>query len=305
MKVLVIAEKESHIEGFVKAFEEKGFEARFLSFSQINLISKHKNTLIKAKGENIPRYDAVFMQARLNLAPFIEPLMDELIHQNIYANCRPGSYYTCSNEPYEFVALALGHVDTIKTFSVGTPAGIESIAKKVTFPVMIKSFVGTEAQQALVVNSEKELVLFSKSIKKDMDGFIVREFINDDVVTCAVIGDKVFAVKRKLVDRAASKISEGKQYSLSDNESETATKAALVCGYDIAQVDIVDGKVIHVQPRISWNAFNKVTSEQLESHVAQFYADKVSHFGAKKTFSDDLKDLGKMFSKTAFGGLFK
>jgi glutathione synthase/RimK-type ligase-like ATP-grasp enzyme len=305
MKVLIVAENESHVEGFVNAFEEKGFEARFLSFSQINLISKHKNTLIKAKGENIPRYDAVFMQARLNLAPFIEPLMDELIHQNIYVNCRPGSYYTCSNEPYEFVALALGHVDTIKTFSVGNPAGLESVAKKVTFPVMVKSFIGTEAQQALVVNSENELSILSKSIKKEMDGFIVREFINDDVLTCAVVGDKVFAVKRKLVGCAASKISEGKQYSISDNEKDTAKKAALVCGFDIAQVDMVDGKVIHVQPKISWKAFNKVTSEQIESHVAQLYVDKVSHFGEKKTFADDLKDFGKMFSKTVFGGIFK
>jgi glutathione synthase/RimK-type ligase-like ATP-grasp enzyme len=305
MKVLVIAEKESSMEGFLEAFRQKGFEARFLALSQINLVSKHKNTVMKAKGENIPRYDAVFLQARLNLAPFIEPLMDELITKNIYVNCRPSSYYTCSNEPYEFVALALGHVPCIKTSSVGNVSSLNQLAEKTKFPALVKSFKGNEAQQALVVNDAKELSLFARSIKRDMDAFIVREFIHSKVITCAVIGDKVFAVKRNLKDTVAEKIADGKRYSLTDSERAAAVKAALVCGYDIAQVDLVEGKVFDVTPTVSWKAFDKVISDDLENHVAQLYADKVIHFGAKKTIADDILDIGAILSKTIFGRFLK
>ena len=305
MKVLLIAEKESTMEPFLEAFKNKNFEVKFIQLSSINLVSKHKNTLIKVKGENVPKYDAVLLQARLNLAPFIEPLMDELITQNIYVNCRPGSYYACSNEPYKFVTLALGHVPTIKTSSVGNVSSLEQLADKVKYPVLIKSFKGNAAQQALVVNDQKELVLFAKSIKGDLDAFIVREFINSDVVTCAVIGEKVFAIKRKLTETIAEKLSTGKRYSLSDSEHEAALKAAVVCGYDIAQIDMVDGKVFDVSPTVSWKAFDKVISDSLENHVAQFYADRVIHFGAKKNIADEFRDFGKVISKTVFGRLLK
>jgi glutathione synthase/RimK-type ligase-like ATP-grasp enzyme len=305
MKVLVIAEKESSVEQFIDAFIQKGFETKFLALSHINLVSKHKKTIIKAKGENIPRYDAVFIQARLNLAQFIEPLMDELITQNIYVNCRHESYYICSNEAYEFVTLAQGHVPSLKTISVGNVSALEQVGEKIGFPVLVKSFKGTEAQQVLTVNDSKELSLFSKSIKGEMDAFIVREFIPADVITCAVIGEKVFAVKRKFDEGFVGKVIDGKRYSITDTEKEAAIKAALVCGFDVAQVDLVDGKVFDVKPTISWKAFDKVISDSLEQHVAQLYFDKVSYFGAKKTFSDDLKEIGNIVSKTIFGGFFK
>lgn len=305
MKVLVMAEKESLALVVLEAFRDKGFDAKFLLLSEINLVSKHKNTILKSKGEDIQKYDAVFLQARLNLAPFIEPLMDELITKNVYVNCRPGSYYICSNEPYKFTTLALGNVPSIKTISVGNASSVFQLSEKIKYPILVKSFKGTETQQTIVVNTPKELCFFSKSINGERDAFILREFINEDVITCAVIGEKVFAIKRKILDGDVEKISEGKRYSITDSEKEAALKAVLVCGYDVAQIDMVDGKVFNIKPTVSWKAFDKVTSDSLEQHVAQLYLDKVNHFGAKKTFVDDIKDIGNLVSKTVFGGFLK
>jgi len=305
MKILVIAENEDSVEGFIPKLRNKGFEANFLQLIKINMVSKHKLTLIKAVQENIPRYDAIFLQSRTNLAPFIEPLLDEVVTQNIYINCRPGAYYVVSNEPYLFVTLAMGNVPTLDTITVGSAQGVEQVGSKLVFPVMIKSFKGNVAQQALVVNSKKELGSFVKSIKGAVDAFLIREFVEDDVYSCVVIGEKAFGVIRKHKEQDVDPLEKGKSTTLGDHDKEIATKAARVCGLDIAQVNIVDGKVISVSPIIDWNVFSKVTSVDYEDQVAQFYFDKVKQFGEKRTFVDELKGIKDALSKTVFGRLIK
>ncbi|MBT4870899.1 MAG: ATP-grasp domain-containing protein [Candidatus Diapherotrites archaeon] len=305
MRILVIAEKQKYAQSFVDAMKSKGVKANYLRILKISLVSKHKNTLIKALGEDIPKYDAVFLQARTSLAPFVEPLLEELARKGIYVNCSPGSYFVGMNAPYKFVTLSLAGVKTPRTLTSGSGKNIERISKKVSYPLLAKSFKGRDVQQSIVVENEKDLTSFVKSIKHDLDGFMLREFIDGDMLSCAVIGEKVFAVNRKINDFVVSDLEKGVCFKPSEDESKEAILAAKACGYDIAWVDLVNGHVIKVEPELPWKKFNKLCSETLEEHVANFYIDKINEKGAKKYAVDDLKDLSKAVSKTIFSRLLK
>jgi glutathione synthase/RimK-type ligase-like ATP-grasp enzyme len=305
MRVLVLAEKKKIADPFVSALQDKGVKANYLRLLKVSLVSKHKNTLIKAVEENIPKYDAVFLQARLNLAPFIEPLLEQLKDEGIYVNIQPGSFFIGMNEPYKFVNLAVNGVNTPKTLTSGSGKNIMRLAKKVSYPLIAKSFSGKDVQQSMVVSSDSELNKFVGSIKQDVDGFMLREYIDECVVSCIVIGDKVFAIERKLGNVCVTDLNKGRYYKTSDVEKENAIKAANVSGYDIAKVDLVKGHVISVDPMIPINAFNKICSENLEEQIASFYVDKIKERGAKRHFADDLVDLKDSLSKTVFGRIFK
>ena len=305
MRVLVIAEKRKNVSEFVETFNSKGIRARYLRILKISLVTKFKNTLIKSMGEDIPRYDAVFLQARLSLAPFIEPLLEELASKGVYVNCKPGSYFIGENEPYKFVCLSASNVATPRTLTSGSAKNIERVSKKISYPLLAKSFVGMKTQQALVVENEKQLNSFVNSIKQDMDGFMLREFIEDDIISCVVIGQKVFAVRRKLREHIVDPVEKGVSVCPSESEKQEAIKAATACGYDIARVDLVKGRVIDVTPNVSWKKFNLVCSSNLEEAVANFYFDKIAEVGPKKNFADDLSELKKIVSGTFFGKIFK
>jgi len=131
MRVLIIAEREKYAKPFVEAMKAKGIKASYLRILKISLVSKHNNTLIKALGEDIPKYDAVFLQARISLAPFVEPLLEELKRKGIYVNAEPGSYFVGMNSPYKFVTLSLAGVKTPRTLTSGSGKNIERISKKV------------------------------------------------------------------------------------------------------------------------------------------------------------------------------
>jgi glutathione synthase/RimK-type ligase-like ATP-grasp enzyme len=305
MRVLVIAEKKKHVETFVDALNAKGVKANYLRILKISLVSKHKMTLIKSMGEDIPKYDAVFLQVRLSLAPFVEPLLEELARNNIYVNCNPGSYFIGMNTPYKFVCLSLGGVKTPRTLTAGSGKNIERVSKKVSYPLLAKSFKGKDIQQSLVVENDRELNSFVKSIKSNIDGFMLREFIQGNMLSCVVIGKKVFAVTRKITDYFVSELEKGISAKLNESDSELAIKAANVCGYDIAWVDIVSGNVVKVEPMVPWQKFNRLCSETLEEHVANFFIEKINERGVKKNVIDDLKDISKSFSKTIFSRFLK
>ncbi|MDD4251068.1 MAG: hypothetical protein PHX27_02645 [Candidatus ainarchaeum sp.] len=305
MRVLILAEKDSVAKPFVLAMKEKGIRANYLQLLKINLVSKHKNIQIKAVEENIPNYDAVFLQARTNLAPFIEPLIDILEEQKIYCNAKKGSYYIAANEPYRFVNLSVNGIKTPKTLLTGSIKNIERVSKKISYPLIVKSFIEKNVQQSIIVNNDIELNNFVKSIKTKIDGFLLREFIGDCVISCVVIGEKVFAIDRRQGTKCVLELEKGRSYTPTENEKKLAILAANACGLDIARVDLIKGRVISVEPEINLGVFNKVCSENLEKHVANFFVDKVNSIGVKKNVGDDFVDIANKLSKSIFSRFLK
>ncbi len=305
MRVLVLSEKEDTAEPFVNALKSKGVKASYLRLIKISLVSKHKNTFIKALEENIPKYDAVFLQARPSLAPFIEPLIETLNDQGIYCNVRPGSYFIAVNEPFKFVSLAANKVLTPRTITSGSGKNIERVSKKVAYPLLAKSFLGKDVQQSTIVKSDLELNNFVKSIKSDIDGFMLREFIDECIVSCVVIGKKVFAIDRRSGNSCVSDLEKGHFYKPREEERENAIRAANACGLDIAKVDLVKGRVIDVEPEIPLQIFNRICSDNLEEHIANFYIDKINEIGPKVTAGDELRELGTKLSKTILSRFLK
>lgn len=291
-------------ENFINAFNEKGIYAKYLRLSKVVLVSKKDKTEIKLVGSNIDNYDAVFLHARSSLAQFVEPLIEELINQGFYVNSKVGSYYLVDNEPYTFVSLAMNGVKTPKTLTSGSGKNIERVSKNISYPLFAKSFIGKKAQQAIIVNTEKELNSFVNSIKSDIDGFMLREYIDEPVISCIVVDDEVFSIKRKVVDQVATPLDKGVYYRLSENDKENVIKAVQTIGFDIARVDLVKGRIISIEPKLNLKHFNKICSADIESRIVDFYLSKESEIKRKSIFSE-LKGLKNIFSKTIFSRFFK
>lgn len=305
MDILILAEKKKKVQAVLDALNKKG-HAKYLRLSKIVLVSKNNRTRIKAFGMELDEYDAIYIDARTSLAPFIEPLLEEIEKIGSYTNLKKGSYYTGENEPYLTVTLAQEGISIPKSISTGCPKNVETISNKISYPVMIKTYIGKKTQQVLLVNSPRELKLFSKSIKTEIDGFLIREFIEGDVISCALIGDKIFSVKRKYNDNGEAKeIYDGKMYKLSEKESELVYNTAKTIGYDIARIDLVKGKVIKVEPSISFEEFNIACSDQLEMHLANYLIDKGLEHEANKIIPYDFLGIRKFLSKTIFGPILK
>ena len=305
MDILVLAEKKKNAEVIVEAIKSKGHNAKYLRLSKITLVSKQNETLIKSKGEELLPYDAVFIQARTSLAPFIEPLLDQLEAESCYTTSRKGSYFIGMNEPYQFVTLSIAKIPIPKLITSGNAKNIEHLSKKLTYPLLAKSFIGKNVQQAIVVNNSRTLNSYIKSIKTEIDGFMIRQFSKHDVISCVVVDKKIFAIRRKFNDGLIAEINEGKMYKVTDSEATTAINASKACGYDISRVDLCKGKVVKIDPLVPWNEFDNISSESIEDFVADFLIEKAAQHEHKIKLKYDLFGLRKIFKNTIFGKVLK
>ncbi len=305
MNILIIAEKRTQVKPYIDALNERGQNTKYIRVSKITLISRQNETIIKSLGEEVEAYDAVFIQTRTSLAPFIEPLLEELTAINSYTNAKKGSYFTGWNEPYQFVTLALANIPTPKTITTASVKNIEQLSKKISYPILINTYLGKKNQQTLVINSNRELNTFVKSIKTEIDGFMIREFIEGNVISSIIVGEKTFSVKRGYNGEEVESVKNGKYYTMTDNEKETAIKAAKACGYDIARVDMIKGKVIKVSPTLSIEDFNNVCSVKIEDFVAEFLIEMAKQHENRVLAPYDFLGLKKILGKTILGRFLK
>ncbi len=281
MNILLLAGKRTDvISGLEKAFKEEGFsKVEYLNIARLNLITKRGKTYVKDSGLKIEDYDAVYMRVKLTLAPFVEPLMDELSDKKIYTQIKKGSYYINSNESLQIITLSQEGVKIAKTAIVANPGLLKGMVEEFSYPVIFKSFKGLEKTQAIVLESRKQLASLVKSFKGSVDSAILREFIEAPLHQCAVIGDNVFCIERRMNDDGLEPLAKGRFVKLSMEEKANAINAARVCGCDIATVKMADGNVTEVIPDINFHAFNKKFSEDFYSVVAKTFAKNI---GANK-----------------------
>jgi glutathione synthase/RimK-type ligase-like ATP-grasp enzyme len=277
MNVLVLAGRESKsIKRLRRAFLTKGFaRADYLSISKLNLLSRGGKTRVVNEGIKIRDYDAVFLRAKLMLSPFVEPLLDELKEEGIYTQFRPGAYYLNSNEALQLAALNAKGLPLAKSVVVANPKIIRDSTEKYRYPLIFKSYKGTAKTQSILVETPRSLHSLTKSIKMDLDAAIVREFEEADLIQCAVIGSRVFAVRRRWNGTQIEPLGKGMAYAVSDTEKATAIKAALACGCEVATVKLSRGLVTEVIPDINFPVFSMKTGEDLFETVAAHFHDRI------------------------------
>ncbi len=259
-----------------KSFEKKGFNVKTLNLKKLSLLSDRKKTELKNGDINFDKINAVYLRAPLQINSFVEPLLDIFKEKKIYCQYKPNSYYNSSNEALQFNALNLNGIKIAKVVTFGDSNTIQSHVNKFEYPVLFKSFRKQQKSQTILVESARSLKSIAKSIRFNIDGAVIREFVEGPVEDCAVIGDKVFTIRRKWLGDEPQKLSKGKLVKLSKTEKETAVKAAQVCGFDIATVKLAQGNVSKVRPGISYLTFSKKSGDSMFDEVADFYSKKLN-----------------------------
>ncbi len=278
MDVLILSSKEVRgIKKMKAAFNAKGFsKADYLNISKINLVSRGGRTKIVNGGTKVEDYDAVYLRTNLKMAPFVEPLLDELKEEGIYTQFRPGAYYVNSNEGLQVSVLNAKGLPVAKSVVVSDPKIIKDSTEKLNYPIIFKSFKGQTKIQSILIESPRSLRSIAKSIKMDLDVIILREFEEADLLQCAVIGGKVFAIRRRWNGTEIDKLAKGIPYTVSDQERYVAIKAARACSCEIATVKISRGNVTEVMPDINFAVFNQKTGVNLFEVVADYFSRRAS-----------------------------
>jgi len=277
MNVSLIAEKESEdIKKLLQAFKSKNLSAEFIDVGDVGvLIEKNVSTLFHEE-KSLKESDSVFLSLPVEFTLFAEPFLSELVDLGAYSQLKPHSYYILSNKPFLYSNLNSKGVLTPKTDILADKEAIDFSLKEFSYPLIVKTFLGLKKTNSVLVESERSLKSFIKSISVNVDAITIQEYLEGDVDQSLVIGYDVFTIKRKWVEKELSHSKKSLSTKLSDEDKETTVRAAKVCGVDIGVVKMINGHVIGVRNRINFQVFNDALSLNMHEKVAEYYYEKVN-----------------------------
>jgi len=276
MDIALIAEKKTEdMEKLGKAFEEKGLSSEFIEVGDLGIIVEKNSSSVFYEKKDFSEYSSVFLSLPVEFTLFSEPFLSELVDSGIYCQLKPNSYYILSNKPYLYANLNSKNVLIPKTDIVADKESLDISIKEFSYPMIVKTFLGLKKTNSVLVESERSLKSFIKSISVDVDAITMQEYLEGDVDQSLVIGDSVYTIKRKWVEKELSHSKKPLTTKLSEDDAEKAIKAAKVCGMDIGVVKMIGGRVIGVRNRIDFKLFNDALSQDMYSRIASFYEEKV------------------------------
>ncbi|MBI4210895.1 MAG: hypothetical protein HY544_05340 [Candidatus Diapherotrites archaeon] len=276
MGTLIIAEKTNEdFEKLLSALRARGLEASFLEISQAGLFIEN-NLAGAIKGEGLfDGHDSVFLSVPPKFTMFAEPFLHSLADLGVYCQLKPSSFYIISSKPFLCHALNSKGVPVPRSDILGERETIDSSAKEIGYPMMLRTFSGLAKTSSVFIESERSLVSFVKSIPRETDAITLHEYLAGDVDQSLVAGDEVLTVKRNWVEKELSHSRKGVYTNLSEQDRETAIRAARVCGADICMVKMVVGKVIGIKTEIDFGVFSSALGQDVHGRIADHYREKV------------------------------
>jgi len=276
MTVAIIAEQKTpDIEALLKAFDSKKISSEFVEVGNTGVLVEKNSSSIFYEEKLFSEYDSVFLSLPVEFTVFAEPFLSELVDSGIYCNLKPTSYYLLSNKPFLYASLNSKKVGIPKTDIIADKETIDASMKDFSYPLIVKTFLGLKKTNSVLVESERSLKSFIKSISVNVDAITIQEYLEGDVDQSLVIGDEVYTIKRKWVEKELSHSKKPLTTKLSEADMEMAIKAAKVSGMDVGVVKMIDGKVIGVRNRIDFGMFNSALSQNMYEKVALHYEEIV------------------------------
>ena len=280
MRALILStEKTAAMPRLKKAFVAAGFEsAKVAALSDFSIFSGNGRKTLLSGPVNIDDFAAVFLNAKLKLAPFVEPLLDEISRKRLFSQVVPGAYYLNSNELFQLVVLDKAKVPLPKTVFGAAKADLSHTGRRLSFPAIFEAYSGQKKTQSLVIETKKELdkQMTSFSADSGIDAAVLMDFLFTPVNHCAVIGKKVFCVQRKWKNGKLELPRRGKPFDLPERERKIAIRAAKACGCKVATVKISNGLVTRVSPEVKFLALSDTLGVDLFAECAEFFFKNAS-----------------------------
>ncbi|PIN84744.1 MAG: hypothetical protein COV47_05750 [Candidatus Diapherotrites archaeon CG11_big_fil_rev_8_21_14_0_20_37_9] len=276
MDVAIIAEQQDEqLKKLQAAFKEKSLTAEFIEVGSLGIFVEKNVSMIYHESRPFSEYDSVFIDLPLEFTLFAEPFLSELVDAGIYCPMKPNSFYVLSNKPFLYSTLSMKKVKITKTDILADKETVDSSLEDFAYPLIVKTFLGLKKTNSVLIESERSLRSFIKSISVSFDAITIQEYIEGDVDQSIVIGDDVYTIKRKWVEKELAHSKKPLNTKLADHDKETAIKAVRVAGLDIGVVKMIQGKVIGVRKKLDLDLFSDALSINMYHKIAVHYAEKV------------------------------
>ena len=212
----------------------------------IKFVHSEDGSKVYYRGTDLTEFDAVYFRTGDGDKMFSEHIAEVMNQAGVVTQCEDDSFSYESNKFYSMKILAESGVKVPDSFYTVSPDTAVKAAKKLGYPVIMKTIGGAGGQGVMRASSESELKPVMDTMKAFEQDICLQEYEEHDGTDnrVLVIGDHTVGYQRSSSgnEEWRSNIAEGgtrKKAEITEKLRETALLSAGATGFEIAGIDII------------------------------------------------------------------
>ena len=276
--------KYSFIEEIAASVEAKGHIPVRLYAPQLSFLRLNGNLEIEHDGKSLPEMDVIITRPNFTEPPSLHAYPTQLLEYAGYKviNSWP-SYGHAKNKLEQHVDSLTNGLPMARWAIAKKMEEIHSAAKKIGFPVILKTSFGSFGKGVFYAENEETLRPIADYLTaRNPQPIIIEEFLSEagrrDIRAFVVDGKAIAAMERTAppgdIRSNTSNGGSGKAYELSDEERQLAIDAAKAYNLEIGGIDIMNSKngpvVVEVNANPGFEELQRVTEVDIPGEIVEY-----------------------------------
>ncbi len=285
MKIGILSRKKElySTRRLVEAAEARGHQVRVIDPLRCYMNITARKPSIHFKGEKLEGFDAIIPRIGASVTFYGTAVVRQFEMMDVYCLNESQAISRARDKLRSMQLLSREGVGLPVTGFAHSPDDTEDVIRLVgEEPFIIKLLEGTQGKGVVLAETKAAAESVIDAFRNLDAYFLVQEFIKEAKgadIRCFVIGDKVVAsMMRKAKDgEFRSNLHRGGKATsveITDEETQTAIKAAQIMGLNVAGVDIIRGKagslVLEVNSSPGLEGIEKSTMRDIAGQIVEF-----------------------------------
>jgi len=263
--------------------------------SGLKFVHGPEETKLMYRGTDLTEFDAVYFRTGDEDKMFSEHIAEVMNESGAVTQCENDSFAYEANKFYSVKILAESGVEVPDSFYTISPDTAVESARKIGYPVIMKTIGGAGGQGVMRASSESELKPVMDTMKAFHQDICLQDYKEHDGTDnrILVIGDHTVGYQRSSSgeDEWRSNISEGgtrKKADITPEIEEVALQAARATGFDICGCDIINTEEgAHILEVNGAPGLNEQINEVVEEDVILQIVERLHERAMEKQRTDE------------------
>ena len=276
----------------IECFGDEGIECHMIHPNHVDIfISREDRRSVQVENEYTTIPDFVIPRVGSSTTYYQKAVFRHLERMGVLFINSSDSIDTVKDKLYTMQILAQNNVPHPKTMLVRNPVDVSYVEKKIGFPIVLKSLIGTHGKGVYLAKDKKNFSQLMDMMEQFNDRFniLLQEYVSDSHgkdLRIMVVGGKVIgAMKRESQDgdfRANITRGAGAKPVEMDEQMEfLSLESTKLLGLDIGGVDLLydNGgyKICEVNSSPGFSGMEKYTDNKVAEQIVTYVKNKIGY----------------------------
>lgn len=225
-------------------------------------------TDVRIKDISATDFDAAFLRIRPKNAVFGRVLLEMLEEHHVRVNYPSTAFFTMAKKNYLYYVLHQKDVQAPKTGIVASEEAARNLERELSGPLLARRFDDLVENERKIIKEVSDIEAFVSGPDYDETFIAFQEYISGDMYRSLRVGDEIISLEDDH-DNIWPDTDNLNYSNLPEDQQHEVMKAAKAIGAPVAEVILIDGNVVDVNPNPDLDMYTDISGKDVYRRVTE------------------------------------